>query len=152
MRNMVYYVYNIIFCISSAGDVPFAKNEPQDCIRGPGTQIRVGDVVRNVRWPAAVWQTGGCRFPCICWSQARIVAGLSVTHIATIVRSVRLAPIARQATRVGRDGHGTSVRWRRRRRHRVCAVGRNPRGFTARGRGHHQKTFARGRGRSVLMH
>jgi len=57
---------------------------------------------------------------------------------------LRPAPVTRQAARIGRGRRGTGTR-----RYRVRAVGRDPRGFAARGSGHHQKTSARRRRRLV---
>jgi len=130
-----------------SGAVPVAEDEQKGGVRVAGAAIRVGHVVRDVRRAPAVRQAGGRRFPRVRRIQAGRGGLVAGRPPAVVVRGLRAAPVARQTARVGRHGRGTGPwRWRR-----VHPVGRDARGFAARGRGRRQETPARRRGRSVYV-
>lgn len=139
---------DVFFFPARTGAVPIAENEQEDRVRVTGSQIRVGHVVRDVRRAPAVRQAVGRRFPSVRRVQAGrcgpVVGRPRAAAAVVVVRGLRVAPVARQTTRVGRDGRGTGPR-----RRRVRPVGRDPRGLAARGRGHRQEASARRRRRSV---
>lgn len=132
-----------------AGAILVAENEQENRGRGSGSSISVSHVVRDVRRTSALRSAGGRWFSGICRLQAGRPAGRCwvvrlCVAVRPIIRSLRIAPFARQAAWICHRGRGTGTR-----RYRVRAVGRDSRGFVARGRGHHQKASAR-RGRRLV--
>jgi len=133
------------------GAILVAENEQEIRGRSSGASFSASYVMWDICRTAALRPVGGRWFSSVCRPQAGRPVGLGRVirpgaAIRPIIRSLCLAPFARQAAWICHRGRGTGTR-----RDRVRAVGRDPRGFVARGRSYSQKAFAR-RGRRSVNH